>query len=145
MVTQSTITKTVSITKGVIKMRITHYYKSTSHAAQNMHYDLNNQLGDIYEAYASPSINKVRAFNAIRIDYTHNDCMLLGIECKTVIVPKSLNKLNNKAYMRYIHGSLNVSAASSHFFSTCALFEDVETGQIYIIKETHANTYMCEL
>ena len=126
-------------------MRITHFYKSGSKAAQYMQRDLSLRMGDIHDAYNNPSINKVRAFNSIRNEYNYNDTIVLGVPCKTLLVPKFLGKLNNKMYVRYINGTYNVCAASCHFFSTVALFEDVETEKRYIIKETHANTYMCEL
>ena len=126
-------------------MRITHYYGNNSQAAHSMRYDALHGHGDIYGAYTRPSIAKINSFKAIRNDYLFNDTSVLGIPCKTVMVPKSLNKLNNVAYMRYIAGTLNVCGASSHFYTTCALFEDVETNKRYIVKETHCNTYMCEL
>lgn len=126
-------------------MRITHFYKPTSKAAYYMHRDADNAIGTIYDAYMSPSRNKVLAYNDIRNNYTHNDTTVLGVPCKTVIVPPSLNKLHNTMYMRYINGTYNVCAASSHFFSTVAIFEDVETDKRYLVKETHVNTYMCEL
>ena len=126
-------------------MRITHYYSHDSKSAQYMRYDALHGNGDIYDAYVRPSIAKINSFKAIRNDYLHNDAIILGIPCKTVIVPKSLKKLNNVAYLRYITGTLNVCGASSHFYTTCALFEDVEINKRYIVKETHCNTYMCEL
>ena len=124
-------------------MRITHFYKAGSKAAHDMNLCL--ALGDIYDAYNSPSINKVRAFNSIRDEYCYNDTNVLGIPCKTLLVPAFLGKLNNTMYVRYIAGTFNVCAASSNFFSTIALFEDIETNKRYLIKETYANTYMCEV
>lgn len=126
-------------------MIITHFYKETSKQVQYMNYDVTHVKGDIFDAYNNPSQSKIYAFNSIRDDYTHNDTSVMGIPCKTVIVPASLKKLNNKMYLRYIAGTLNVVGASSHFFSTIAVFEDVETEKRYLVKETHCNTYMCEL
>ena len=126
-------------------MRITHYFNESSKNAQYMHYDIDHAKGDIYDAYKMPSKTKINAFESIRNEYTYNDTMVLGVPCKTIISPKRLNKLNNKMYLRYIYGTLNIAGASSHFFSTVAIFEDVETNERYIIKETHANTYMCKL
>lgn len=126
-------------------MRITQFFKATSKNAQYMHFDLEHPKGGIYEAYKNASKAKICAFESIRNEYTYNDTIILGVPCKTLIAPKSLNKLNGKMYLRYINGTLNVCGASSHFFSTVAIFEDVETEKRYIIKETHANTYMCEL
>lgn len=126
-------------------MRITHFYKAGSKAAHYMNRDLTLAMGDIYDAYNAPSINKVRAFNDIRNEYCFNETKILGIPCKTLLVPAFVGKLNNTMFVRYISGTYNVCSASSHFFSTVALFEDIETEKRYIIKETYANTYMCAL
>ena len=126
-------------------MRITQFFSSKSRMADSMKYDIIHGYGGIYDAYISPSLNKVRSFNNIRTSYCHNEVECLGIPCKELIVPNKLNKLNNKMYAHYINGTLNVTSKSSHFYSTCAIFEDVETNKRYIIKETYCNTYMCEL
>ena len=103
-----------------------------------------NSHQDIYDVYKKPSYNKVRAFNALKNEYMFNDTSILGIPCKTVKVPYNMHKLNNTMYLKY-RGDIGVIRASCHFFTTCASFEDVETGDMYIIKETHCNTYMCKL
>lgn len=126
-------------------MRITHFYGNNSQTAQAMHHELLHGVDDITCAYITPSNAKITSFAHIRADYNFNDTCVLGIPCKTVLVPKNMKKLNNIAYMRYILGTLVVGNASSHFYTTCALFVDVETNKRYIVKETHCNTYMCEL
>lgn len=126
-------------------MRITHFYSNNSQTKASMQYDLIHGVADIYDAYIRPSDNKVRSFNDIRTNYNHNEVQCLGVPCKELIVPSSMKKLNNKMYARYINGTLVIATASCHFYTTCAIFEDVETNKRYIIKETHCNTYMCEL
>lgn len=126
-------------------MRITHFFGATSKNAQHMRYDVEHPKGSIYVAYKQASHAKISAFEGIRHEYMYNDTIVLGVPCKTIIAPRNMHKLSDKMYIRYINGTLNVCGASSHFFSTVAIFEDVETGKRYIVKETHANTYMCEL
>lgn len=126
-------------------MRVTHFYGNNSRARKCMQYELLHGYDDITSAYINPSNRKITSFAHIRTDYNFNDCLVLGIPCKTIIVPPSMHKLNNTMYARYIIGTLVVGNASSHFYTTCAIFEDVETNERYIIKETHANTYMCKL
>ena len=126
-------------------MKVTHFYGNNSQAAATMHYDLLHGAPSLYDKYERPSRAKIESFDKIRKDYMMDNTIVLGIPCKVVYVPKSLNKLNNVACMRYIYGTLVVASASSHFYTTCAIFEDVETNKRYIVKETHCNTYMCEL
>lgn len=126
-------------------MKVIHFYGNNSQVAQSMRYDLMHGAPSLYDKYVTPSRAKQNSFDAIRNDYNHNDALILGIPCKTVIVPCALKKLNNVAYLRYINGTLVIASASCHFYTTCAIFEDVETNKRYIIKETHCNTYMCEL
>lgn len=126
-------------------MRITQFFNDNSKNAEDMHWNIDHTKGDIYEAYNRPSKAKINAFESIRNEYTYNDTIVCGIPCKTIIAPRSIGKLCDKMYIRYIRGTLNVAGASSHFFSTVAIFEDVETGENYIIKESYANTYMCRL
>ena len=126
-------------------MRITHYFNETSKNAKSMRYDVEHGKGTIYDAYSKPSLNKVRAYHDILNEYNYNDTMMLGIPCKSILVPHKLGKLCDTMYIRYIKGTYNVTGASSHFFTTVAIFEDVETNERYIIKETHCNTYMCKL
>ena len=126
-------------------MVVTKYWKKgTQNAVYMTREALLNKQCDIYDKYEKPSYNKVRAFNALKNEYMFNDTSILGIPCKTVKVPRNMNKLNDTMYLKY-RGDIGVINASCHFFTTCASFEDVETGRIYIIKETHCNTYICEL
>ena len=126
-------------------MRITQFFSSTSKNAHYMHYDYDHAYGEIIDRYVRPSKNKIISFENIRHEYCYNDTIILGVPCKTIIAPRSLKKLSGKMYIRYIKGTLKVAGAGSQFYSTTALFEDVETGIRYIVKETYANTYMCEL
>lgn len=126
-------------------MRITHYYGNNSRAYDCMHYDLLHGAPSLYDKYNAPSYAKRCSFDNIRNSYLHNETQVLGIPCKEIIVPASMKKLNNKMYARYITGTLVIASASCHFYTTCAIFEDVETNKRYIVKETHCNTYMCEL
>ena len=126
-------------------MKVTHFYGNNSQAARGMQYDAVNSKPSLYDKYVTPSYAKIESFERIRKSYLMNDTTILGIPCKTLLVPKSLHKLNNVMYARYINGTLGVASASSHFYITTALFEDVETNKRYIIKETHCNTYMCEM
>lgn len=126
-------------------MRITHFFNDTSKNAQDMHYDAEHGKGDIYDAYNKPSQSKICAYHDILNEYLYNDTSMLGVPCKSILVPHKLGKLCDTMFIRYINGTLNVAGASSHFFSTVAIFEDVETNERYIIKETHCNTYMCKL
>lgn len=126
-------------------MKVTHYYGCNSQAAATMRYDLMHGAPSLYDKYVTPSCAKVCSFNAIRANYNHNETQMLGIPCKEVVVPSSMKKLNNKMYARYISGTLVVASATCHVYTTCAIFEDVETNKRYIIKETHCNTYMCDL
>ena len=126
-------------------MVITKFWKQGTKNADYMKREaIYNSCSDIYDKYERPSYNKVRAFNALKNEYMFNDTIILGIPCKTVKVPYNMNKLNNIMYLRYL-GDIGVINASCHFFTTCATFEDVETNKKYIVKETHCNTYMCEL
>ena len=126
-------------------MKVTHFYGNNSQAAANMHYDLLHGSPSLYDKYGSPSYAKRCSFDNICNMYNHNEVQVLGIPCKEIIVPSTMKKLNNKMYARYINGTLLVASASCHFYTTCAIFEDVETNKRYIVKETYCNTYMCEL
>lgn len=126
-------------------MRITQFFNDNSKNAEYMRWYITHTKGDIYEAYNRPSKAKICAFESIRNEYTYNDTVVRGIPCKTIIPPRSLHKLSDEMFIRYISGTLNIAGASSHFFSTVAVFEDVETEERYIIKETYGNTYMCRL
>lgn len=122
-------------------MRITHVFKSTSNNAKYMRYDYNHARGDIFTRYNHPSNAKIRAWQGIIDDYTFNDCLYIDvndrkIQCKTVLIQ------GKKHYIKY-NGDIAIVGASSHFFSTIASFDDLETGQTWLVKETHCNTYAC--
>lgn len=126
-------------------MVVTKFWKQGTQNANYMKRDaILNAHYDIYDKYEKPSSNKVRAFNALKNEYMFNDTSILGIPCKTVKVPHNMNKLNDTMYLKY-RGDIGVINATCHFFTTCASFEDVETGKIYIVKETYCNTFMCAL
>jgi hypothetical protein len=113
-------------------MRITHVFKETSKQAQYMRYDFEHfsKHRSIYDAYATPSRNKIGAWMSIQYDYETNNglhAIQVGREFKSL-------QYNN---------DIRVTGASSHFFSTIASFTDTETGEIWLIKETHCNTYAC--
>ena len=97
-----------------------------------MRYDFEhyNITRSIHNAYSNPSIAKINAYNAIEKDY------MKGRHFITV--------KGKQLELQYRY-DLRVTGASSHFFSTIASFTDVNTGKIYLVKETHCNTYMCEL
>lgn len=115
-------------------MRITHVFKETSKSANVMRWDYEhyNCLRDIYTAYEKPSCAKVNSWYAIINDYETNNG-LHAIQVNRTF--KSLQYNND----------VRVTGASSHFFSTIASFTDTETGEIWLIKETHVNTYACKL
>ena len=126
-------------------MVVTRYWKKgTKNSDYMIHEALYNNSADIYDKYEKPSYNKVRAFNALKNEYMFNDTTILGTPCKTVKVPYDMKKLNNVMYLKY-RGDIGVINASCHFFTTCATFEDMETNKIYVIKETHCNTFITPL
>lgn len=115
-------------------MRITHVFKETSKNAEYMRYDFYHtaQNRTIYDAYTTPSNNKVGAWISIQFDYGNNNglhAIQVGRQFKSL-------QYNN---------DVRVTGASSHFFSTIASFTDTDTCEIWLIKETHANTYACKL
>ncbi len=115
-------------------MRITHVFKETSKNANIMRweYEHYSSLRGIYSAYNNPSWNKVEAWMELQNDYETNNG-LHAIQAGRTF--KSLRYNND----------IRVTGASSHFFSTIASFTDTKTGEIWLIKETHANTYACKL
>lgn len=115
-------------------MRITHVFKETSKNANYMRNDFEHTpIGrSIYNAYNNPSWNKVASWMAINEDYETNNglhAIQVGREFKSL-------QYNN---------DIRVTGASSHFYSTIASFIDTKTGETWLIKETHANTYACKL
>ena len=115
-------------------MRITHVFEETSKAASQIVREFNYYPihRDIYDAYDKPSRFKIASYHAIVNDYETNN----GLHAVQVgRVFKSLQYNND----------IRVTGASSHFYSTVASFTDTETGEIWVIKETHCNTYMCKL
>lgn len=123
-------------------MRITIYVNDGTKLCGSIRHDYMYAYGDIHSRYTRPSTAKEHSFNSIRSDYLHNDTTKYGTPCKTVFVPAKMKKPNNTMYLRYINGTMQVAGASCHQYSTTALFEDVETGERYIVKETVCNTYM---
>lgn len=115
-------------------MRITHVFKETSKNADYMRYDFNHyKVGrNIDSAYIRPSQAKRQAYYSIIRDYTTNN----GLHA--IQVGRNFKSLQ-------YNNDIRVCGASSHFFSTIASFTDTTTGEIYLIKETHANTYACKL
>lgn len=123
-------------------MRISIFVNDGTKLCASIRWDYMHAHGDIHSRYSKPSYAMERSFDNIRFEYLHNDSSKYGTECKTVFVPAKMKKPNNTMYLRYINGTLQVAGASCHHYSTTALFEDVETGERYIIKETVSNTYM---
>lgn len=115
-------------------MRITHVFKETSKQADYMRYDYNKYpVGNsIWSAYNNPSSAKINAYCRILDDYKTNN----GLHA--IQVGRHFKSLQ-------YNNDLRVTGASSHFFSTIASFTDTETQEIYLIKETHCNTYACKL
>lgn len=116
-------------------MRITHIFKVTSNQSLNMRKEFKYYpVGrDIYSAYNNPSGAKVNAYNSILDSYEGDDRIHDFY-------------MNNKFIGRFkYNGNLRVTGSSSHFFSTIATFTNLDTDEIVLVKETHANTYMCKL
>lgn len=113
-------------------IRVTQFFKATSNTAQGMHYDLDHAHGTIYSRYGRPSQQKIRAWENIIQEYCSN-----GGLCEVML-------RGQLHHWEYNHDCAIVGA-SSHFFSTCATFTDLDTNIKYIVKETHANTYACQL
>ena len=113
-------------------MRITQFFGTNSKNAQYMRYDYQHAHGSVYSRYSRPSQAKIRSWDDIVDGYRANEgvhtVMIKGVEHT----------------LQYNH-DVRVVGASSHFYRTIASFEDIDTGVIYLVKETHCNTYMCEL
>lgn len=121
-------------------MVVTHVFKTDSNNGQTMIHDtITSYRRDIYDLYDHPSRNKVNAFEALKNEYMFNDTTILGIPCKTVRFPHNVIK-----YLVY-NGDISCVNGSSHFFTTIATFQDVETDELYAIKETYANTYAVKI
>lgn len=115
-------------------MRITHVFKETSKNANAMRWDYEHYScsRDIYNVYDKPSCAKVNSWFAIVNNYETNN----GLHA--IQVGRAFKSL------QYNH-DVRVTGSSSHFFSTIASFTDTETHEIWLVKETHANTYICKL
>ena len=113
-------------------MRITQFFGTNSKNANYMRYDFEHAHGTVYSRYERPSQAKIQAWVDILEAYQSN----AGVHEVTIKDIKHNIEYRN---------DLCVVGASSHFFSTIASFEDLDTRVIYLVKETHANTYMCEL
>lgn len=113
-------------------MRITQFFGTKSRNAQYMRYDYEHGHGTVYSRYDRPSQAKIRSWDDIVEGYRANK----GIH--TVVIKGVEHTLQ-------YNDDVCVAGASSHFYSTIASFEDLDTGVVYLIKETHVNTYMCEL
>lgn len=115
-------------------MKITHVFNETSKQADYMRYDFAHSTiyNTIYSAYNNPSHAKISAYERIKTDYKAND----GLHA--IQVGRQIKSLQYNNDMRVV-------AASCHFFTTIASFTDTITNDIYLIKETHANTYCCKL
>ena len=97
-----------------------------------MRSDYDHAHGTIYTRYARPSEAKIRAWHDIESAYNFDN----GVH--QIFFNGALHT------MQYQY-DLRIVGVSSNFFSTIASFEDIDTGKMYLIKETHCNTYMCEL
>ena len=113
-------------------MRITQFFGATSNNAKYMRYDFDHAHGTVYSRYERPSQAKIRSWDDIVDGYRANN----GVHTVTI---------KGVAHTLQYNDDVRVAGASSHFYSTIASFEDLDTHVIYLIKETHANTYMCEL
>lgn len=113
-------------------IRVTQLFGNNSKNAQYMHYDYEHAHGTIWSRYERPSQNKVDAWNDIVSLYNSN----IGVHSV---------KIKGVEHTLQYNYDVKMVGASSHFFSTIASFEDLDDGKTYLIKETHCNTYMCEL
>lgn len=115
-------------------MRITHVFKETSKAAQSMNYDFNHssKYNSLYDFYQSPSSAKQCAWTSLKSDYSTNN----GLHA--IQVGRTFKSLQYNYDIRVVNGSC-------HFFTTIASFTDTENGDIWLIKETHCNTYACKM
>lgn len=115
-------------------MRITHVFKETSKNADYMRHDFEYYaIGrTIYDAYTTPSRAKIDSFESIKRDYESN----LGVK---------VIDINGKSTVLQYNDDIRVTGASSHFYSTIASFYAPNTGDTWLIKETHCNTYACKL
>lgn len=115
-------------------MRITHVFKETSKNADYMRYDFEHFASGrtLYDAYVTPSHAKIDSFKAIKRDYQSNE----GVH---VVI------INGVSTVLQYNDDIRVTGATSHFYSTIASFYEPKTGETWLIKETHANTYACKL
>lgn len=113
-------------------MNITQFFSKDSKNAGYMRYDYHHAHGTIYSRYTRPSQAKIQAWvnivDAYNLDGGVHHCVIKGKE----------------HIIQYL-GDVKMANAGCQFFSTIASFKDFDDDTIYLIKETHANTYMCEL
>ena len=101
-------------------------------------YDWKHAHGGIYDRYVKPSQYKVSSFEDIIRLY---NCYYDELNYLAYFEPKT-----KKMYtLVYEKGTIKIAGASSHFYSTVALFRDLQSGKHFIVKETHVNTYIGEL
>ena len=113
-------------------MRITQLFSATSKNAQYMHYELEHAHGTIFSRYTRPSQSKIQSWNDIHNKYI-SDCGVHEFTIKGV------------KHILHYNGDLKIANAGCQFYSTIATFTDYDNNKKYIVKETYANTYMCEL
>lgn len=111
-------------------MRITQFFSSTSKMHDTIVSDYEHSHGSLFDRYEKPSSDKIRTWEAIKDKYN-----------RVGNVDTCYVYINHKNRPLKYNDDLMISGASSWFYSTTATFTDIENGDIYIIKETHANTY----
>ena len=113
-------------------MHITQFFGTDSKSAHYMRYDLQHAHGTIFSRYERPSQAKIRSYMNISNEYQSN------AGCHEVII-------KGVKHILHYNDDLKIANAGCQFYSTVATFTDYDDNKTYIIKETHANTYMCEL
>ena len=133
-------------------MRITHVFKETSNSANAMRWDYEhyNRSRDIYDAYVKPSCAKVNSWLSIKLAYEKPSYAKISAWDAIVYDYKANDGLHAIQVGRQFkslqyNNDVRVTGSSSHFFSTIASFTDTETNEIWLVKETHVNTYACKL
>lgn len=111
-------------------MKITQFFSSTSKMHDSIVSDYEHAHGSLFDRYGRPSPDKIRTWEAIKDKYNR----VGNIDTQYVYI-------NHKHRPLRYNNDLMISGASTYFYSTTATFTDLENGDIYIIKETPANTY----